>query len=225
MHLFRLVALVLAATLAAPAAAAPGSWIAAIRTTPGGGHAMGNPDAEVKLVEYLSYTCPHCAEFHKESDGPLRLAYVMPGKVSVEVRHFVRDPVDMTAALLTNCGEPKSFFKNHAAFLSSQPQWIAKLGRASAATKQRWTSGPMAARFRAIASDLGFYKLMEPRGLGRPALDRCLADEAMARRLAAQTAAAEELGLAGTPGFLLDGLPLSGTYDWTSLELQIKARL
>ena len=25
---------------------------------------LGNPDAPVKIVEYASFTCPHCAHFH-----------------------------------------------------------------------------------------------------------------------------------------------------------------
>lgn len=209
----------------APTAAGPHpNWLATIAVTPAGSHQLGNPAAPVKLIEYVSYTCPHCAQFQRQADAPMRIAYLQPGKVLVEVRHLVRDPVDMTVALLTNCGAPGRFFANHNLFLQSQDRWIAPLASASAAQKARWASGDNASRMRAIAADFGFYAMMERRGYDRPTVNRCLADEAMAKRLAAQTAAAAELGVNGTPSFLLNGLLLTGTYDWSSLDAQLQAR-
>ena len=51
----------------------------------------------------------------------------------VEVRHLIRDPIDMTVAMLTNCGMPARFFGNHNMFLASQNTWI---GRAAYAYAQ-----------------------------------------------------------------------------------------
>jgi protein-disulfide isomerase len=45
-----------------------------------------------------------------------------------------------------------------------------------------------------------------------------------ANRIAAQTVEADKLGIRGTPGFLIDGLLLTGTYDWQSLDAQLQAR-
>ncbi|MBW8755887.1 MAG: thioredoxin domain-containing protein, partial [Sphingomonadales bacterium] len=160
----------------------------------------------MKLIEYISYTCPHCAHFQREADAPMRITYLQPGKVQVEVRHLVRDPIDMTVAMLTNCGAPGRFFVMHNMFLQTQDSWIGAANTASAAQRARWTSGDNAARLRAIAADFGFYAMMEHQGYTRPAVDRCLADAAMAKRLAAQTAGAQQLGIQGTPGFLLNGL-------------------
>ncbi len=39
--------------------------------TPDGGFVIGNPDAPLKLVEYASHTCSHCAEFSDEGSGPM----------------------------------------------------------------------------------------------------------------------------------------------------------
>jgi hypothetical protein len=48
---------------------------------------LGNPrNAPVKLVEYISYTCPHCAHFEAESDAQLRIGFIATGKGSIEVR-------------------------------------------------------------------------------------------------------------------------------------------
>ena len=60
--------------LALPAAVAPRRSQARRRSatgrrtvarTPEGGFRMGNPDAPVKLIEYLSLTCPHCADLRR----------------------------------------------------------------------------------------------------------------------------------------------------------------
>ena len=68
----------------ATAASRP-AWISQVVQTEGGGHRMGNPKAKVAVIEFSSYTCPHCATFHKQSEAPLKLAYVSNGKASVEV--------------------------------------------------------------------------------------------------------------------------------------------
>lgn len=215
----------LAAAQPATAAGKPHpDWTTSVVVGEGGSHVLGNPDAAVKLTEFVSYTCPHCAHFHKESDAALKLGYVMPGKVSLEIRHIVRDPVDLAAALLTNCGDPKAFFRNHNLFLQTQDRWIAPLASASDGQKQRWTTGALPARMKAIANDFGFYALMAQRGYQRAALDRCLSDEAMARKLAAQTQAGANAGVAGTPSFMLNGTLLAGTHDWRSLDSQLQAR-
>ena len=67
---------------------------------------------------------------------------------------------------------------------------------------------------------------MEARGYDRPALDRCLGDRPLAERLAKNTkdAAAKDF-VTGTPSFVLDGVPLSGTYSWALLKPQVEARL
>lgn len=200
---------------------ASGNWVATVAETDGG-HRIGNPEAKVKVAEYVSYTCPHCAAFTREGQPPLELAYIAPGKVSVEIRHLIRDPVDLTAAMLSNCGPASKFRQNHAAFMLGQDKWIAPLGTATTAQKQRWTTAGSAGR-RAIASDFGFYAIMERRGYSRAEADRCLADETMARKLAETSAKDWKLpGIGGTPAFAINGVVLPGTHAWGPLEAQIK---
>ncbi len=218
-----------ALTLAAVLSIAAGkpvatNWNTVVAVTPEGGHVLGNPDAQAKLTEFVSYTCPHCSVFELQSEGALRVGYVASGKVSVEVRHLLRDPVDLTVALLTNCGDPSRFFMNHTAFMRSQEKWIKPLGNATEAQRKRWSTGPFTARTRAIASDFGFYEMMRSRGYERRDVDRCLADEAKARMLSEKTQSIIGLGVEGTPSFMLNGVLLAGTHDWRSLEAQLLAQ-
>ena len=167
------------------------------------GHKVGNPKAKTKLVEFMSYTCSHCADFAREGDAAIKLAYLPKGDVSYEIRHLLRDPFDLTAALLTHCGDPKKFAGNHNAIMLSQDAWFEKGRKTTRAQQARWQFGSNGARRQAIASDLGFYELMENRGYSRAELDRCLTDEAKANALAeASQADVEKYGLTGTPSFV-----------------------
>lgn len=219
----RAAALAAAAMLSIGAAPAKpsGNWLTTVVATDGG-HRIGNPAAKVKLAEYISYTCPHCAAFAKEGEAPLQVGYIATGKISLEVRHLIRDPIDLTAAMLTNCGPPAKFLQNHAAFMLGQDKWIAPLANPTEAQKQRWTAKGAAGR-RSIASDFGFYAIMERRGYSRVDVDRCLADEATARAMAEKSAADWKLpGISGTPGFAINGTVMPGTHTWSALEPQLK---
>lgn len=200
------------------------NWNTTVVVTPQGSHVLGNPAAPFKLTEYISYTCPHCSHFESQSDATLRLGYISTGKVAVEVWHLVRDPVDLTVAMLANCGPPAKFFQNHSAFMRGQEKWIAPLETATDAQRARWSNGTQLARRRAIAADFHLYEIMQGRGYDRPAADRCLADEAVAQRLGKQTQAAFEAGVEGTPSFSLNGTLLAGTHDWALLQPQLAAR-
>jgi hypothetical protein len=205
-------------------AASGQDWTRSVRVVAGGGHLLGNPAARAKLVEFISYTCPHCAHFNQETRGPLRDGYVRPGRVSVEVRSLVRDPIDLTAAMLVNCGDPARFVGNHDLFLATQDRWFAALEKSTDAQRQRWGAGALPDRLKAIATDFGFYPMMASRGYARPQVDACLADKAMLGRLVAQTDAASKAGVNSTPSFLLNGALLDA-HDWASVEPLVKAAL
>jgi protein-disulfide isomerase len=223
-HLLR-PALLLAAASLTIGAGPPMDWNRVVTRTPQQSTVLGNPAAKVKLTTWVSYTCPHCAEFEREADAGLKLKYIRSGKVSVEIRHFVRDPIDLTVAMLTNCGPKDRFPLNHSAFMRSQPTWIGILARSSKTQQARWTSGALPVRARAIASDFRFYQIMASRGYDRITVDRCLADVGMAKRLAAGTEAGTKLGIDHTPSFALDGALLYGTSGWELLQPQIEARM
>ena len=215
----RIAAAAFAVTTLLLTGAAP-NWLATV-SDEGTAHRIGNPAAKVRLTEYVSYTCPHCAEFNREAEGALQLAYIGTGKVNVEIRHLIRDPVDLTVTVLANCGPPAKFPQNHTAFLSGQAGWIGPMTSASNAQKQRWVAPGSAGR-RAIASDFGFYRIMERRGYTRAEMDRCLADTDKAQQVAENSQTqSEELAITGTPTFFLNGNRVEGT-NWASVEAALQ---
>lgn len=205
--------------VAAPLILAAGqNWLGTSVKTESG-HRMGNPKAKLQLVEYVSYTCPHCGEFFREADTPIKVGLVQPGTASVEVRHLIRDVVDLTAVVLANCGAHSKFWGNHEMFFARQDRWLTTWQLTMASQRRRWQSGPLPQRLQAVASDLDFYAMMESRGYTRSQADQCLADEARITRLAdIADAAATRDGIDSTPSFTLNGKALPDVYNWTSLQ-------
>ncbi len=223
MRTFRIAAAAIAALFCVAATEPHPDWTGHVSVTPSG-NVLGNPAAKVKLAEYVSYTCPHCAHFNQESEGALRMVYVADGKVSVEVRHLVRDPIDLAAALLANCGDPARFFERHNAFMRTQETWLDRVFKAPPAQRQSWSAGPLPQRLRGIAAAAGFYDMMEQREYSRTAVNRCLADQAMTNRLMGQTKAAIADGVEGTPSFAING-KLDAAHDWESLRAALDKAL
>lgn len=190
-----------------------------------GAHRIGNPDAKLELIAFVSYTCPHCAHFTTEGEAPLQLAYVGPGRVELQIQPMIRNSADLVATMLTACGDPSKFLRNHTLFMIEQEEWLERYADATKAQRARWESGSQASRRRAIASDLGFYRLMESRGYDRVQINRCLASDDEARALIASSqAASEKYHVRGTPSFVLDGVTLAGTHSWSMLSPQLAAR-
>lgn len=216
-----------AALVAAGKPARAPNWNQTVAQTDHDSFLLGNPDAKVKLVEYISYTCPHCSHFEQQSADQLRLGFIAQGKGSIEVRSFVRDPIDMTVAVLTRCGPPARFFTRHSVFLRTQDTWMAPLSDGVSPTEnQRWFKADLATRMRYIASDFHFYEIMGTLGVDRTTTDKCLANTALAQRLADLTQQAEEKQfIHGTPAFMIDGALLAGTTEWSMLRPQLEARL
>ena len=74
--------------VAAVAAPAGQMWSDVVSATADGGMRMGNPNAPLKLVEYGSLSCPHCAKLANDGMETLRNKYVNSGRVSYEFRSF-----------------------------------------------------------------------------------------------------------------------------------------
>ena len=216
-----LTAATFAALSASPAAAQ--NWNLTYETT-GQGHRIGNPEADIQLIEFISYTCPHCAHFERDAEAELRYFYVHEGHASIEVRHVIRNIVDVAAALVTECGPQDNFFANHRAMLVTQDDWLARARSLSQAQLQRWDAGDFGSRMRAIASDLDWYELMEPRGYSQTQLDACLSNQAKADAIVAASAAgAQQYQVPGTPSFVVNDTLLEGAHSWPALQQALAA--
>lgn len=228
--LFRLLAaalaLIAAPTLAsADDAAGLRNWNATITVTPDGWHVLGNPAAPVKVVEYLSYSCPHCAAFEKEGVSALRMDYVSTGKVSLEIHPLLMFVTDPAVTIIAQCATPLRFLGLHDALLARQEEWFGRAEHLTRGQKARWTHGDTGARLRAMADDMGLYAIAAGHGIDRVAADRCLSDRPAGQKLAQDSMSVMGPEFEGTPSFAINGVMLRGTHDWKGLEALLKARM
>lgn len=200
-----------------------GNWQAVVARTPRG-HLIGNPQAKGRLIAFVSYTCPHCAEFSAGGEPALDLLLVGPGTMNLELRPRIRNGLDITATLLAGCGAPAGFKARHQALMAAQGTWLAKAKAAPASQQAIWERADRAARTNA-ASALGLAALLAKRGQSVAELDACIADDAAAKRLlAAHGADSADFALTATPSFALDGKLLAGVHGWDTLYPVLSAR-
>jgi protein-disulfide isomerase len=214
------------AALALPSGSAPAQqrrpaavrdWTQVVSQTPEGGYRIGNPAAAIKVVEYFSLTCPHCAEFAHESGPRLIPTYVRSGRVSFEYRNYYLNGVDMIAAALSRCAPPRSYFALTDAMLASQATWMGRVSGMSAAERQRITALPMLEQMRAVLSAAGLDALAARHGVNAQQFQACFATRAGVDRLEQMRAAGAGLGINGTPTFSINGR-LVETNVWAGIE-------
>ena len=71
---------------------------------------IGNPDAAVKIIEYASFTCSHCAHFEEEVFKPLKRDYIDTGKIHFTLREVYFDRYGLWAAMMARCGGELKYF-------------------------------------------------------------------------------------------------------------------
>jgi protein-disulfide isomerase len=213
-----------AALTAAPAkkAAAPAArnWATTVVATPEGGFRMGNPNARVKVVEFGSLTCPHCAEFSNSAKGALS-AEVRKGTTSFEFRNFVLNGVDVSASLVARCAGTRGFFPMIEMLYATQKDWLGRIAAMTPAQQDQLQALPDNRKFARIAAIAGFGQVAARVGLTPQQTNACLADPAGLNRLVQMVQAGNALGVQGTPTFLVNGATVHA-HSWSELLQAIR---
>lgn len=147
---------------------------------------LGSVDAPVEVIEYASFTCPHCATFHSGVFKDLKSNYIDTGKVKFTYREVYFDRYGLWGSMIARCGGEDRFFGIIDLLYDQQKNWT---GAGSEA---------------AIADEL--RKIGRIAGLENDQLEACLSDGDKARSLVEwYQANAEEHGISSTPSFVIDG--------------------
>jgi protein-disulfide isomerase len=169
--------------VAATSLAALGAGPAAAQAAPGD-MSLGNPRAKVKVVEYASLSCSHCAHFNEETFPAFKKKYIDTGRVHYTLREFLTEPANVAAAgyLMARCAGPGKYFTVVDAVFRSQPKW----GEGSVK--------PI------------FVDIAKANGLSEVQFDACLKDEAALGALNQRVRkAVEEDKIRATPTFVING--------------------
>lgn len=214
----------------APVQAPNGDWTKLVSQTAEGGLLMGNPQAKVKVVEFGSMTCGACAAFATTDEPKLVDQYVKTGNVSFEFRNFVRDPLDITMALVARCaGASPQFFTLTDGMFADQKSFFDKIQAAPQDQLAALQSQPPAQQFQRMAQLSGLQEWAAQRGLPSGRTAQCLANQAEIDRLVQMNSdASSTYDIPGTPTFLVNNevvKPQPGESNWASLEGAIKGAL
>ena len=206
----------------APVAAPAGKqWSDVIAATADHGMLMGNPNAPIKLVEYGSLSCPHCAHLANEAMQPLTSHYVNSGEVSYEYRSFAIHGIDIPLTVLVRCADPSAFFALVEQLYTGQNDLLSK-AMANQKAAEDAAKLPAAQRTLATAEAYGLVDWFSARGLPEDKARVCLANTAAAEAVAKEAEATENNGIDSTPTLIINGAK-SSALDWPSLETALKA--
>lgn len=176
--------LILALTLmlAAPAAAQQ------TPSAPPAAHAsdrvLGRADAPVTVIEYASFTCHLCADWHQLVLPEFKRRFIDTGRVKLVFRNLPTAPPELAlpAAALARCAAPERFFDTAAALFRGQD-----------------------ALFNGGSQDDWYAAAVQASGRTRAQIDACVARPEIRNLIETEIAQATAAGVHGTPAFFVNG--------------------
>lgn len=146
---------------------------------------LGSNDAPIKVVEYASFTCPHCRSFHENVFKKLKTNYIDSNKISFTYREIYFDRFGLWASIIARCGAQNKFFAITDLLYKKQSEW----------TKGSPTD---------IADNLRRVGVVS--GLAQDDVEACFKDGQKAQKLVAWSEENSEKDvITSTPSFIING--------------------
>ena len=149
---------------------------------------LGNAGAPVTIVEYASFTCPHCARFHADILPELKKAYIDAGKARLVFRDFPLDRSAFAASVVARCASAGRYYGVVDLLFREQPRWA---GARDAMAALR--------------------RLATLAGISKKKLDACLKDEKLQNAILQQRlTATKKFNVTSTPTLIVNGAKYHG---------------
>ena len=163
---------------------------------------LGALDAPVTIVEYASFTCPHCAHFATTTYPELKKRFIDTGKVRFIYRDFPLDQLAAAGAMLAQCAPQEKYFDVVEALFQQQQKWV--------------VNKPLPALL-AIAKQAGFTQ---------QSFEACLSNQKMLGDIEkVRETASKQFGVNSTPTFFINGKIQRGGVTIDELEKLIQPYL
>ena len=167
--------------------------------------ALGPANASVRITEYASMTCPHCAAFNEAVFPKIKSEYIDSGKVRYVFREFPLDIKAAAGSMLARCiakDDSGKYFTVIDLLFKQQNDWVLKN------TTETLT------------------RIGKQAGLSQQAVEDCLKDQALLDKIAAdQKYASEVLKVDSTPTFFINGERIKGETSFEEFDKRIKSLL
>lgn len=180
----RKAAALLGLTLALGFAPAVATAQAALAPVTSADRILGRVDAPVTVVEYGSFTCSHCGDWHEAVYPGFKARFVDTGQARFVFRDLPTPPVQVAAqaAAIARCAAPERFFDVADALFEGQAALF------DGAPVANWFASGIAVS-----------------GHSEAQIEACLADPATLNSLRAGIEAANAAGVNSTPTFFVNG--------------------
>lgn len=168
--------------------------------------ALGDEKAKVTIIEYMSMTCPHCANFHNKTFDAIKTKYIDTGKVRFIIREFPFDPVATAAFMLARCSP------QNAAELATPAQYFPMVSMLF--KQQRGWASPADGNVRNA-----LLQTVKLAGYSQQTFEACLTNQKLLDQVnAVVKRGADEFGVNSTPTFLIGGKKYSGDMSVESMS-------
>jgi protein-disulfide isomerase len=165
-----------------------------------GERALGQAAAPVTVIEYASATCPHCAQFHKDTFPALKRDYVDTGKVRFIFREFPFDDLALAAFMVARCAPEDKYFPMIDVLFEQQDTWTRTNPKEE------------------------LFKIAQLAGFTRDSFETCLKNEAIAKGVIdIRDKADQSYGVDSTPTFFINGKILKGSQPLDEFKKLIDA--
>jgi protein-disulfide isomerase len=166
---------------------------------PLGERVLGKPDAPVTVIEYVSLTCPHCANFQKHLFARMKKEFIDTGKVRYIVREFPIGHTSGTAAIINRCAPEDKYFFLLNQFLTRQSEWVSQEVRPDA-----------------------IYSIAKSSGMSRETFDKCLSNQVIIDGLTEVKQRGRQFNVIGTPTFFINGRKAQGEVTYDEIKAMIE---
>ena len=84
---------------------------------------LGNKDAKIKMIEFASLTCGHCARFHNNVMSVIKEKYIKSGNILYVYNDFPLDKFALKASVIARCSGNRNYFNFLDVFYKKQKDW------------------------------------------------------------------------------------------------------
>lgn len=114
---------------------------------------VGDANAPIKIIEFASLTCSHCAHFHNDIYPALKSKYIDTGKVQIEFREFPLNDPALKAAIAARCLPAERYESFIGLLFKSQDHWAGGLDYMAALKQNAKLAGLSDAKFDACMNE------------------------------------------------------------------------
>jgi len=186
-------------------------------------HILGNPDAQIKIVEYSDTSCPYCKVFTPTMEKIMD-TYGADGKVAWVYRHFTLDKPDADGNILHPNSGREAQAMECAGYLGGNEKFWAYLKRLYDVTPSVTPSTPQGLDQKQLPEIAKFV------GLDPVAFNDCVASGRFKNKVDADYTDGINAGVTGTPSSFLitpsgNTIPITGAQPYSVFQTSIDTLL